>query len=792
MIKSFLKIAFRNLLKYKIFTFINISGLALGITAVLLISMYVFNELNFENVHQNGDRIYRVNMRFGTGEQPMKFAGAMPALGPAAKSEIPEVKNSVRYLSAKKIKIKFGEKEFEESKFYYADPSIFNVFTFPLIKGNVENPFLNYNSVVIVQSEAEKIFGNQNPLGQILHSENNLDFVVSAIAKDIPANTQLQWKFLAPIGLLEKSKPDFQSWMQFGECYTYLLLDKGVSSVLLDNKLNRLVADNTGQMASYIKVYTQKLTDIYLHSDVVFDISPKGNVTFIYLFSTVAFLILAIATFNFMNLSTVRSIQRSKEVGLKKVLGATRLNLIGQFLSESFLVTFFSVILSLGLYYALSPVLSEFLRYKIAAPAYRDIYFYLSIVGVLLTVTFISGIYPAFILSRYKPIETLRGIDKPMAGKLPIRKALVIFQFALAIVLISGTITVLKQLNFMKNADIGLDKSNVILLDFPASSEGSEGKYQVLKNKFLENPNICGVSGVYTLPGINSEEQQQISLTQSSLQDSKTIRTIGVDLDFIPMMKAKILAGRNFSKEYSTDNNSSIIINESAAKMLSLKNPVGATVYIPEREATIIGVVNDFNIESLHKKIVPYFLYINPKRYFNVAIKINETQPQATLQFIKTAWSEVLPAVEMNYSFFEDSYSHLYSDDEKLAQLFTIFSVLAIIIACLGLLGLSSFTALKRTKEIGIRKVLGANVPRIIYMLSIDYIKWITIAFLIAFPIAYYFLDKWLQDFAYRIDIEWWIFALAGGIAFMVALLTISIQAIKSAMADPVKSLRYE
>jgi len=794
MLKIFLKTALRNLMKYKNFTLINISGLTLGVTAVLLITMYVFNESNFENIHENGDRIYRVNAQFGNGPQPMKFAGVMPALGPAAKSKIPEVKNFVRFIPAGKVKLKFGEKEFEESKFYYADASIFNVFSFSLIKGNIKKPFKDYNSIVITQSTAGKIFGRKNPLGQILHTDSQ-DFYVSAIALDIPANTQLQWDFLVPVGALEKSKPDFQSWARFGDCYTYLLLDKNSSPLLLDKKLNQLVKENVGPMASMIKLYTQKLTDIYLYSDTVFDISPKGNVDFVYLLSAVAILILVIATFNFVNLSTVRSIQRAKEVGLKKVLGATRSSLIWQFLCESFFITFGAVVVSILLYYLLNPILSDFLEYKIDIPN-LNLYFYLCAVGIFMIVAFVSGIYPAFFLSKYKPVETLRGSGKSSPGKFSLRKVFVVFQFALSIVLISGTIAVLKQINFMKNADIGIDKSNIALLSFPASSDKEVNKYQLLKNKLLENPNIIGVNGVYTLPGINSQEQQTISLTKTDNENRKTIRTIGVDFDFLPMMKAKILAGRNFSKEYPTDSTTAIIINESAIKLLGLENPVGVTVYVPRngatQEARIIGVVKDFNIESLRNKVVPYFLYVNPQRFINIAVKIREAQTQPALQYIKTTWAQVLPDMKFEYNFFEDSYSALYADDEKLAELFTIFSILAIIIACLGLLGLSSFTALMRTKEIGIRKVLGANIPKIIFMLNKDYIRWVGIAFVISVPAAFFIINYWLQDFAYRTEINWWIFVLSGGIALLIALLTVSFQAIKAAIANPIESLRYE
>jgi putative ABC transport system permease protein len=761
--------------------------------------MYVSNELSYESVHENGDRIYRVNVKLGNGDQAMKMAGAMAALGPAAAAEIPEVKKAVRFVSPGEMKISFMDKEFIETKFRYTDPSVFQVFTFPLVEGDKTNPFPNVNSVVITESTAKKLFGSANAIGKILRAGDTKDLVVSAVAKDIQLNTRLQWNYLVPIESYRSVQPGFPSWNQFGDCFTYLLLNDGVSSSQLDAKLNRLFEKNAGGLSSILKLHTMKLTDIYLRSDISSDIGHKGNITYIYLFSVVAFLILLIASFNFINLSTVRSVQRSKEVGLKKVLGASRFGLIKQFLSESFLVTFISVVLSLILFQFLNPVLCEFLKYKIAISNFENAYFYLSVIGITLLVGFASGIFPALILSRFNPIETLKGISIPNSGRLPVRKTLVIAQLVISIFLISCTIAVFQQLNYLKNADLGLDKSNVVLLDFPASPNGRAAKYEILKDKLLLEPSIKGVSGVYTLPGINSQDNQSISLLKSSeLSDSKMIRAIGVDFDFVSMMGAKIISGRNFSREYETDKNSAVLLNESAVKMLALKNAVGTSVYIPGgknnsvREVRVVGVVKNFNIESLRNEIVPYFLYINPERFITIAIKIDNENREKTLTHIKSVWAEIMPDKKIDYTFFDESYAGLYTSEEKLGELFTIFSSLAVFTACLGLFGLSLFMTIVKTKEIGIRKVLGANIPGIMIMLNRDYIKWFVVAFLIACPIAWYTIDKWLHEFAYRMNINWWIFFLSGGIVLSLALLTVTFQVIRLATINPVESLRYE
>ena len=693
--------------------------------------------------------------------------------------------------------IRYGDKEFGESKFYYADPAIFEVFNFPILKGNSAKPFNGNNSIIVTKSIANKLFGTENPVGKIIRNDGK-DLTVSAVAKDIPGNTQMQWDYLAPSGLYEETNPDYLQWGRFGDCYTYLLTEKGISSKLLDEKLNALLAKNTGEMSKFIKLYTMKLIDIYLHSDINAEISPTGNITYVYLLSAVAILILLIASFNFINLSTVRSIQRSKEVGLKKVLGAGRSELVRQFISESFFVTAISLLISIILYQLLNPVFSDFLGFKLAVPSYLNYNFYASIVVIIAVVGLASGIYPAFFLSRHNPLDAIRGISKSDSGKLPVRKALVVLQFAISIFLISCTVAVFNQLKYVQNADLGIDKSDIVLLDFPASAKGGTDKYLILKNKLLQSPDIKGVSGVYTLPGINSEEQQSISLNGTSKADYRMIRAIGVDYDFAKTMGVKILAGRNFAREFATDKDRSILLNESAVKMLGLKNPVGSSVFIPGgdnnsvREVNVVGVVKDFNIESLHKKIVPYFLYINPLRYFNIAVKINKEKSTETLAYIKSAWAEIMPDRQFKSSFFEDQYAKLYADDEKLGGMFSIFSIFAIFIACLGLLGLSSFATAVRTKEIGIRKALGASVKEIMILMNKDYLKWVITAFVIACPAAWYAINKWLDEFAYRITLPWWLFPLAGGIVFAVALLTVTLQVLRAVKINPIESLRYE
>jgi putative ABC transport system permease protein len=796
MLKINLKFAFRNFRKYKVFSFINLTGLIIGITASLLISMYVVNELSFENIHKNRDRIYRVNSGFGKGASEMIMAGANTALAPDAVSNIPGIEKATRFLPVKNINVNYGEKHFKEPGFFYADTSFLKIFTFQIVKGNSINPLARPNSVVITESIVNKIFGSENPIGKTIHCGDN-DLVVNAVAKDIPINTGVRWDYIAPFSLYEKLNPASTNWKSFGNCYTFLLMQKNVSDADLGKKLNELLVQNAGSvMSSFIKLYPQKLTEIYLHPKTIFEPGLTGNITYVYLFSIVAFLILIIACFNFMNLSVSRSIYRAKEVGVKKVLGANKFGIARQFISESFLLTVIAVLISAVLYEILYPMLSDFLGYKIAVQSIYNIYFYIILIAIVLITGFVSGIYPAFFLSKFQPVETLKGIANPGSAGAFTRKVFVVFQFTASIFLIIATLAIFKQLNFMRNADLGFDKSNLVLIDFPASSEGSPSKYKLLKSGLLETPNIKDVCGIYTLPGVNNKEMQSVKLNQGD-NDNIVIRTIGVDYDFINTLGVHLISGRSFSEKFSTDNDKSVILNESAVKYLGLKNPVGTSLYIPDgkegdKEVKIIGVIKDFNIASLKEEIDPYFLYINPERYFNVAVKLLPNQQSKTIAFIKGQWTKIFPDRKMDYSYMNQTYTQLYSSEERLAQLFTIFSLLAIFVACLGLFGLSVFTTEVRTKEIGVRKVLGATITGISLMLSKQFIRWVLIANLFAWPLAFFVVKKWLQNFAYRIELDWTTFVISSVNVLAVSSLAIIIQIVKAATANPVKTLRYE
>ncbi len=799
MLLNYLKISLRDIKKQKIYSLINILGLAIGIAGTLLILSYVFNELSYESMHKKADRIYRVAMEFGKGSGSMKLAGIMPALGPAVKNDIPEIENSVRLRVDRNAKIEAENQQFEETNFFFADPSIFNIFSFKLMQGDPSTVLNQPYNVVISQAEAEKYFKDENPIGKTIKYNGKYDLTVTGILQNVTENTQIKCDLICSYKTLEIIQPAKLPWNQFGQDYTYILLKKSSNVSSLPKKLDEILSKNTNtNFASLITFHIQHLKDIYFNSRFMGELSAGGNKNNIYIFSFAALLVLIISCFNFINLSTARSFNRIKEVGVRKVLGAGKNQLILQFLSEAFLLTIIAAVLSLIVFELFFPVLTDFLGTKINFNPLLDYQFYILAVCIIIFVTALSGLYPAFLLSRYKPVQAVKGILNINKSGFGFRKTLVIIQFFLSISLITGSLVIFKQLSFAKNSDLGFNKENVLLLPFAANSPGSFNKYKVLRNELLNNANIKTVSGAYTVPGENSNEQQSIRKENTDNSNFTMMRAIGADYDFVNTLGLKIKDGRNFSRNFATDSSSAILLNESAVKKLNLKNPIGKIVYLPggkegsEKAATIIGVVKDFHLESLHNKIEPLFIYLNPKRFYTVAVKIEPQNIKSTISFIKSTWEKVLPNKEFSYTFLEDNYNQLYSADEKMEKIFSIFTAFAILIACLGLFGLISFSTEQRTKEIGVRKVLGASIFDIVKIFTNNYLKLILIAIIIASPVSYYLLNIWLQDFAYRIDISIWFFILSGIIVLLIAVLTVIYQIIKAATVNPVKSLRYE
>ena len=798
MIKNYIKITFRNLVRNKLYSVINIAGLSIGIAGSLLMLVYVSDQLSYESMHKNADNIVRVSAGFGNGDNIMKLAGAMPGIGPAAAEEIPEVKASVRFRKRYNAKVKVGDKEFVEDNFFFADSNVFKVFTFPFVTGKQNSALNNPNSIVISEAVANKYFGSdRNAIGKNLILDNKYNFTITGIIKDMPANTYLRCDFIAPYSKAIEIYNITQPWQTWGEDYTFLYLRDNVSLNDLKNKLDKVLVKHTNEkFAKFLSFYVLPLRDIYLKSDMIGELGPTGNIKSIYIFSSIALLLLIIACLNFVNLSTARSLRRSKEVGLRKVLGANRAGLFRQFWGESIIITLLAVAVSLIFFEFLSPILFKYFDVNITGINYFDSNFFIILIGIIFFVSLIAGIYPAIFLSKYQPVDSLKGIRTPGSSGAGLRKALVVLQFSISIFLLIGTAAIYKQLNYMLTANAGFDKKDIYIVSYPASQKGAADKYPVLKNEFLSVPGVMDVSGVYTLPGSGNKEQQSFRLKGESKDEALTMQASGVDYNFIQTLGIKLLQGRNFSEKYGTDKDNSIIINETAARKLGLKNPVGTEVYIPsgtgrERLVKIIGVIKDFHTASFHEKIEPLFLYINPVRFYNIAVKIDPKYTKQALASLKDKFKEVIPNKSFNYETLTEQYNSIYQSDEKTGSLIMIFAILSVIVASMGLFGLSSFATEVRMKEIGIRKILGADIFNISFLLSKDFTKWVLVANIIAWPVAYYAISKWLDDFAYKTEMGIWIYILAAVVALLISILTISFQSIKAANTNPVKTLRY-
>ena len=799
MIKNYIKITFRNLVRNKLYSVINIAGLSIGIAGSLLMLVYVSDQLSYESMHKNADNIVRVSAGFGNGDNIMKLAGAMPGIGPAAAEEIPEVKASVRFRKRYNAKVKVGDKEFVEDNFFFADSNVFKVFTFPFVTGKQNSALNNPNSIVISEAVANKYFGSdRNAIGKNLILDNKYNFTITGIIKDMPANTYLRCDFIAPYSKAIEIYNITQPWQTWGEDYTFLYLRDNVSLNNLKNKLDKVLVKHTNEkFAKFLSFYVLPLRDIYLKSDMIGELGPTGNIKSIYIFSSIALLLLIIACLNFVNLSTARSLRRSKEVGLRKVLGANRAGLFRQFWGESIIITLLAVAVSLIFFEFLSPILFKYFDVNITGINYFDSNFFIILIGIIFFVSLIAGIYPAIFLSKYQPVDSLKGIRTPGSSGAGLRKALVVLQFSISIFLLIGTAAIYKQLNYMLTANAGFDKKDIYIVSYPASQKGAADKYPVLKNEFLSVPGVTDVSGVYTLPGSGNKEQQSFRLKGESKDEAMTMQASGVDYDFIQTLGIKLLQGRNFSEQYGTDKDNSIIINETAARKLGLKNPVGTEVYIPSgtsrvRLVKIIGVIKDFHTASFHEKIEPLFLYINPVRFYNIAVKIDPKYTKQALASLKDKFKEVIPNKSFNYETLTEQYNSIYQSDEKTGSLIMIFAILSVIVASMGLFGLSSFATEVRMKEIGIRKILGADIFTISFLLSKDFTKWVLVANIIAWPVAYYAISKWLDDFAYKTEMGIWIYILAAVVALVISILTISFQSVKVANTNPVKTLRYE
>ncbi len=807
MFKNYFKVAFRNLWKSKTFSFINILGLATGLCCFLLIALYVLDELSYDRFYANADRIYRINADIKFGGNELHIPESSDMMGATLKKDYPEIEEYTRIYNNNGNKlVKKGNEYINEFNVAHVDSTFFTVFQLPAIEGDTRTALNEPNTVVITEVVSKKYFGTTHVLGKTLETNDDSSTIykITAVIKDIPQNSHFRFDFL-----FSMKNVDYR-WGQYlsNNFHTYLLLKKGADYKALEKKFPQFIDKyllpqakqfmQINSMADFEKAGNKlaysltPLTKIHLYSDRQFEIRPSGNIQYVYIFSAIALFILLLGCINFMNLTTARSANRAREVGIRKVLGTQRKGLVLQFLTESTLMVFLSMIIAITLAYLVLPLFNDVSGKAMSLHSLFSPLILPLLIALPFIVGILAGSYPAFYLSFFRPIEVLKGKLSSTGGNGRLRSALVVFQFAIAIILIIGTIVVYSQLNYIQNKNLGFNKDQVLIVN---DAYALQQNIKPLKNEMLEQQGV--VSGTISsfLPVSNSSRSDN-SYSKEAVSDSKNsfnMQSWRVDYDYIKTMGMELKQGRNFSKDFGTDS-SAVIINESAAKFLNYDDPVGKKIYSLDSNPvayTIIGVVKNFNFESLHKDVGPlgFFLGRSPGM---ISFKVRPADLPAILKTVESKWKAMAPGMPFSYRFLDESFAEMYSAEQRAGKIALTFSVLAIFIACLGLFGLATFIAEQRTKEIGIRKVLGASVNGIVQLLSKDFVKLVVIAFVIASPIAWWAMHKWLQDFAYRIDLKWWIFLTAGIAALFIAIVTVSFQAVKAALTNPVKNLRTE
>jgi len=791
MITNYFKTAWRNLTKNKFYSTINIAGLAIGLAVGVMILLWVQNELSYDRFHHNANRIYKINSHLGSGTSAQVWDGAPGPLLILSR-QLPEVESVVRVNEiGEQLVFKYQDKKFNESKLAFVDSSFFSIFDFKLLEGNASKPFPELTSIVITSSEAKKYFGDQQAIGKILTTDQG-NFTVSGVMKNFPENSSMQYNMLLPMTLYAEqfaASGGNGDWKTMDEdlgnyyFHIYLQLRKDASPEIVAKKVSRLYLDKRkGEIAVQNNFFTlQSLPTVHL-------IAQNGNnsaLQTVRIFLIVAILILCIACINYVNLSTARSMLRSKEVSMRKIIGAARTQLFLQFIVESVLLFIFASAFSLVIIYLLLPLYNQL--------SGRHLLFSFSNTSVVVVVgcaiigsLALSGIYPALQLSAFRPMETLRGKLSMGIKKATFRKILVVTQFVFSVGLIISTIVISRQLQYMREKDLGFDKEHVFV--FGLRNE-LHGHFEAVRNELLKQPGVLGVASISgTIAGVNGT-------TGDTYWDGKEkdrsflIHPNAIDKNFIPLLKMKIVQGSNFTG--SPADSAHFILNETAIRQAGIKDPIGKSFSLWQNKGTIIGVVKDFNYSSLKTIIEPAIFYYDPAGWAMYVKTTGKDAPKA-LAAAQKVWKAYASEFPFEYSFLDDDFNRMYKDDQRTGTLFNVFAIAAILISCLGLFGLATYTAQVKTKEIGIRKVLGASVPSLIRLLSKEFVVLVSTSFVIAAPLAWYFMSKWLRDFAYRININWWIFLVTGVLAIMIALVTVGFQAIKAAVANPVKSLRTE
>ena len=811
MIKNYFKIAARHLAKQKMYSVVKIGGFALSIAACLLIALYIKEELSYDKYYPTTKRIYRITGEYDNNGKLETGADWPPPMAKALREDFPEVEKSGRLMphplfycaGSNQVRTVENQQNTYEEGFTYADQDMLEILQLPMVYGDRAHALSEPHSIVLTRSRAEKFFPNQNPVGKliILNNDKNRIYKVGGVIEDFPTTSHIRYDFWLSMTNYELWNGEQAGWGS-SNYYTYVLLKPGADAEKFQSKLTKLIMTKyylpmliengnkeADQFAKNARILAQPITDVHLYSYNIDDGLEKGDVRFVWLFGAIACFILIIACINFINLSTAKSANRAKEVGLRKVVGSLRISLIKQFLTESLLFSVLSFMLGILIAACTLPFFNKLFAKTLSVP-WTAWWLFPIMIAAAAVIGVIAGLYPSFYLSGFKPITVLKGqVSRGMKSSI-LRNGLVVFQFSTSIILIIGTIVIYNQTHYILNKKTGFNKDQVLLIQ---GANTLEDKTLSFKNELLKSADVSSVSISDYLPISGTKRDGNTFYKEGRIKEDIGVgsQKWRVDYDYITTMGMKVIEGRNFSKEMRSDS-SATIINKTMAEKLRLKNPLGQRIVNGWETWTVIGVMDDFNFESMKQDVGPLCLVLGNNSSTIVAVKIKTANTKSVLGYIGSTWKSFAPDQPIRYTFLDENFANMYADVQRTGKIFTTFAVLAIIIACLGLFALSAFMAEQRNKEIGIRKVLGASVSGITTMLSKDFVKLVIISIVIASPIAYWAMTKWLEDFAYRISISWWVIAVAGLAAVVIALITISFQSVKAALMNPVKTLRSE
>jgi len=807
MLKNYIKIALRNFLKHKGFSFINIFGLAIGVACCVLIVLYVLDEVSYDRYHEKADKIYRVGIRGFVNNNLFHGVVTPTPMAQTLVDEFPEVTAATRLRNFGFPVFRYEDKVFSEEKVFWVDQAFFDVFTVPFIKGDPKTALAQPNTIVLSRSMALKYFGDEDPIGKNLNSDKQRDYSVTGVVEDVPHNSHFHYDFLASLITIEDSRNPI--WVS-NNYYTYVVMQEGASSEAFEAKLAELVKKYVGpQIEAALSItleqffasggewdyFIQPLTGIHLHSHLDYELEANGDITYVYIFSIIALGILLVACINFVNLATARAANRAREVGIRKTVGSNRGQLIQQFLSETTIMSFFAVLLALMAVQFLLPLFNNITGKELAVPYIQNVLTIPLLLGLVLFIGILAGTYPAFFLASFDPVVVLKTEMSGRSKKSNMRNVLVVFQFTVSIVLIVGTIIVSRQLKYIQNRNLGFNKEQIVIVK---KTDDIGNQVPAFRQELLKNPKVTNATNTNNLIG-NEFGNSAYKLAGATGEETHLLWTYRTDPYFVETYQIEMAAGRYYEEGRQSDQQSAVI-NEAAVKDLGLTDPVGKQITAiapnPDRSLTftIISEMKNFHFKSLHHQLNPLIVHLyGPEgrgRY--VSVRIHSQDIRETMTFLENTWRKFASNQAFEYEFFDDHFARIYQAEERTGKIFFSFSLLAIFIASLGLFGLAAFVAEQRTKEIGIRKVLGATESGIVFLLSKQFVKWVVLSNLFAWPIAYYFMQKWLQRFAYQTSISAWYFLFAFIVVLFVALLTVCYQTVKAARSNPVELLRHE